>query len=49
MIGVELNMLVGGRGVEVVIGGFDEETIDKASLCVIVAPLPRECSICWNI
>lgn len=42
MIRVEVSTLVCSGGIVVVVGGFDEETIDKASLCVIVASLSRK-------
>jgi len=49
VIRVEWSMLVCSGGVMVVIGGFDEEAIDKAVVCVIVSTLSRKCCGSWYI
>lgn len=42
-------MLVCSGGVIVGIGSFNEETIDKAVMCIIVTPLPRKSGVGWYI
>ena len=49
VIRVEWSMLVCSGGVMGVIGGFDEEAIDKAVMCVIVSALSRKCGVSWYI